>query len=81
MVNYDADLQLVSSKLWYRCHLKTTLSFNLWEPLAACAFSGVKQQNPGVCFDIVELFIFKNINFFHSAVLASLFLKIILCLG
>lgn len=46
MFNYDADLQLISSKLWYCCHLKTILSFNLWELLATCILGGGAKAKP-----------------------------------
>lgn len=48
MFNYDADLQLISSKLWHCCHLKTIPSFNLWELLAMCILweEKKKKANP-----------------------------------
>lgn len=50
MFNYDADLQLISSELWCCGHLKTILSFNLWELLAMCVFGGGGTPKPKSLF-------------------------------
>lgn len=69
MFNYDADLQLISSKLWYCCHLKTALSFNLWELLATSMFWEKKSKTPkfvfrGMIQQCQNLKPFRSIDFF-----------------
>lgn len=59
MINYDADLQLISSKLWCCCLLKTILSFNLWELLAMCVFWGKNNKTQKFVFRHKQ---FNNIN-------------------
>lgn len=81
MVSYDADLQLISSELRYRYLLKTVLPFNLWELLAVRAFSGEKQQNPEVCFDVVEVFTCKKHLFLSWYSFCFFFIRIVVCLG